>query len=96
MLTAASSNPVLLKARYTPVDKADPEYGQGAIEKNDLPHREISRFVWLIQVPAPGDAKEWQGKLNAAVAPEHGSFVVTAATLEEQQLVDCGEITLQK
>jgi hypothetical protein len=84
---------ILLKAFYMPVKGADPEYGQVAIEKNDLPHREVARFVWLIRVPEPDD---WQARLNAAVDPKHGSFRVTQATDEETRKVESGEITLQK
>ena len=96
MMLVSTHNKVLLKAQYTQVKGSDPEYAQGAIEKHDLPHREITRFVWLIQVPAPADSAEWQDKLNAAVDPGHGTFRVTAATVEEQRLVDSGEITLQR
>lgn len=94
--TIAESDKVLLKAIYTPVKDTDPEYGQVAIEKNELPHREIERFVWLIQVPAPGDPEHWRRELNAAVDRKHGSFRVTAASAEEQQKVESGEITLQQ
>ena len=86
----------LLKARYTPVAGTDPEYGQAAIEKNDLPHREIARFVWLIDVPPPADAADWQRRLNASVAARHGSFRLTEATEEEKRKVRSGEILLQK
>ncbi len=87
---------VLLKARYTQVEGTDPEYGQGAIERNDLRHREITHFVWLILVDAPGDCAEWEEKLNAAVDPRHGSFRVERATEEETRKVESGEITLQR
>jgi len=87
---------ILLKAHYTPIKGSDPEYGQGAIERNELPHREIARFVWLIGVPEPGDLREWQQKLNDAVDPKHGSFRVSAASEEEKRKVESGEITLQK
>jgi len=86
---------VLLKAHYTSMPGADPEYGQGAIERNDLAHREIEHFVWLIQ-PESGDPDEWQRKLNAAVDPTHGSFTVECATAEEEQAVRDGTITLQR
>jgi len=95
-MLAASSETALLKAFYTQVQGTDPEYGQVAIERNDLPHREIEHFVWLIQVPAPGDAAEWQGKLNAAVDPKHGSFRVTHATADEERAVKEGKIVLQR
>jgi hypothetical protein len=92
----ADSDKVLLKAIYTPVKGTDPEYGQVAIEKNELPHREIERFVWLIQVPMPGDSEHWRRALNAAVDRKYGSFSVTTASAEEQQKVESGEITLQQ
>ena len=95
MLTVSSDEKVLLKAQYTQVEGTDAEYGQGAIERNDLPHREIVRFVWLIQVSSPADRHDWERKLNAAVDPKHGSFRVTHASAEEQRKVDSGEITLQ-
>jgi hypothetical protein len=95
MLTVSSNGKVLLNAHYTQVPGSDPEYGQGAIERNDLPHREISHFVWIIQVPAPGDVREWQRRLNAAVDPKHGSFRVVRSTPEEEHQVESGEITLQ-
>src|SRR5712692_2360892 len=82
-----ASEKALLKAFYTPVKGSDPEYGQVAIEKNELPHREIERFVWLIQVPAPADPPDWQRRLNAAVDSKHGSFRVTRATEDEERLV---------
>jgi len=96
MITVLMMTVVLLKAHYTPVKGSDPEYGQGAIEKNELPHREISRNVWLVQVPEPGDPPAWERNLNDAVDRKHGSFRVTPATPEEQRKVDSGEITLQK
>ena len=95
MFAASQDHRVLLKAHYTQVTGSDPEYAQGAIERNDLPHREISRFVWLIQVPGPDDPSEWQRRLNAAVDPKHGSFSVERASAEEQRRVKSGEITLQ-
>ena len=87
---------LLLKALYTPVAGSDPEYAQGAIERNELAHREISHFVWIIEVPEPGDLEEWRRRLNAAVDASHGSFEVVAASDEERRQVECGEITLQK
>ena len=86
---------VLLKARYTSMPDANPEYGQGAIERNDLAHREVEHFVWLIETE-DGDAEAWQRKLNAAVDPKHGSFAVECATPEEEQSVRDGTITLQR
>lgn len=95
-MLAASTDTALLKAFYSRVKGTDPEYGQVAIEKNELPHREIERFVWLIQVPAPGDPADWQRRLNAAVDPKHGSFRVTHASDEEKRRVAEGKIVLQK
>jgi hypothetical protein len=87
---------VLLKARYTAVKDSDPEYAQGAIERNDLRHREIEHFVWLVLVDAPGDPVEWQKKLNASVDGPHGSFVVARASPEEEEQVRSGKIALQR
>ena len=92
----ADSTAPLLKARYTPVPDSDPEYAQGAIERLELPHREIDRFVWLVQVPPPGDIAEWTRRLNEAVEGRHGSFRVDAASAEERRKVESGEIPLQK
>ena len=86
---------VLLKARYTSMPGADPEYGQGAIERNDLAHREIEHFVWIFETE-DGDRDEWQRKLNDAVDPKHGSFTVECATPEEEERVRNGTITLQR
>jgi len=98
ILCMAMSEPsdVLLKARYTAVKGTDPEYGQGAIERNDLPHREIEHFVWLILVEQPGDPAEWRKRLNDAVDPKHGSFTVERATAEEEEAVRSGRITMQR
>jgi hypothetical protein len=87
---------MLLKARYDRVAGTDVEYAQGAIEKNDLAHREIAPSVWLFLVDAPTSAVEWQRKLNAAVDPRHGRFTVEPATAEEERELDTGQITLQK
>ena len=86
---------VLLKAHYTQVPGTDPEYGQGAIERNDLAHREIEHFVWLIETE-DGSPDEWEKKLNASVDPKHGSFSVECATADEEERVRNGTITLQR
>lgn len=86
---------LLLKALYTQVAGTDPEYAQGAIERNELAHREIVRFVWLIEVDG-GDAALWKQRLNAAVDAKHGAFEVVDASEEEKRAVECGEVTLQK
>ena len=95
-MLAASTDTALLKAFYSQVKGSDPEYGQVAIEKNELPHREIERFVWLIQVPGPADPSDWQRRLNAAVDPKYGSFRVTHASEEEKRRVAEGKIILQR
>jgi hypothetical protein len=87
---------VILKALYTPVPDTNPEYAQGAIERNDLAHREIARNVWLIRVPDPGDPNEWQQRLNDAVDAKHGAFHVVHASADEEKKVESGEVTLQK
>jgi hypothetical protein len=87
---------LLLKALYTPVTGTDPEYAQGAIERNDLAHREVVHFAWLIEVPEPGDAAQWRARLNETVDAAHGSFDVVPASEDERRKVECGEITLQR
>lgn len=96
MSDLTASDHELLKALYTATPGSDPEYAQGAIERNELPHREITTFVWLIRVSAPASTSEWNRRLNEAVAPEHGSFRVVEATPEEKRQVESGEITLQQ
>ena len=87
---------VLLKARYIAVEGTDPEYAQGAIERNELRHHPMPHFEWLILVEAPADAAEWRAKLNDAVDPKHGSFVVECASAaEEERAVRSGKITMQ-
>lgn len=98
--TISEAHPVsthlLLKATYRTVEGSDPEYGQGAIEKQDLAHREIVSMVWLVEVTSPADPVEWQRRLNEGVDRRHGSFEVSMPSAEEQRKVDSGEITLQK
>jgi hypothetical protein len=92
----AMHDDVLLKARYIAVEGTDPEYGQGAIERNELRHRPLPHLQWLIFVEAPGDPAEWQAKLNAAVDPKQGSFVVECASEEEEKAVREGKIAMQR
>ena len=84
---------MLLKARYTPAPGRDVEYGQGAIERNDLRHREVAENVWLIEVEE-GDPTTWERRLNEAA--KHGRFTVECATADEEQAVREGRITLQR
>jgi hypothetical protein len=85
---------VLLKAHYTAMPGTDPEYAQGAIERNELAHREIEHFVWVFE--AEGTPEEWEKRLNASVDPKHGSFTVECATADEEERVRNGTIQLQK
>ena len=84
----------VLKARYIAVEGTDPEYGQGAIERNELRHHPLPHLRWLILVE--GSAEEWQTKLNATVDPKHGSFVVECASAEEEEQVRSGKVTMQR
>jgi hypothetical protein len=92
----AMHDDVLLKVRYTAVEGTDIEYGQGAIERNDLRHRPLPNLEWLILVEGPADPAEWQARLNQTVNPKHGSFKVECATAEEENAVREGRITMQK
>jgi len=92
----ALNDSVILEARYTQVPGTDVEYGQGAIERCEVLHREIAPNVWLIAVDPPGDAAEWQARLNANVDPKHGRFAVACATKEEVEAVRSGKIALQR
>jgi hypothetical protein len=84
----------VLKARYIAVEGTDVEYGQGAIERNELLHHPLPKLQWLIL--AEVTPAELQSKLNAAVDPKHGSFVVECASEEEEQAVRSGKIPMQR
>jgi hypothetical protein len=84
----------VLKARYIAVEGTDPEYGQGAIERNEVLHHPLPHLTWLIV--AEGTTEEWQTKLNASVDPKRGSFVVECASEEEEEAVRSGKITMQR
>ena len=84
----------VLKARYIAVEGTDPEYGQGAIERNEVFHHPLPHLMWLIL--AEGSPDEWQAKLNASVDPKHGSFVVECASEEEEKAVRSGKIAMQR
>jgi hypothetical protein len=86
----------VLKARYVAIPETDIEHGQGAIERNELPHFPLDPVVWLIRVPAPGDPAEWQRKLNATVDPSLGSFEVEQPAGDEVRRVESGEIRFQQ
>ena len=87
---------MILKVRYIAVEGTDIEYGQGAIERNELEHSVLGTTTWLIRVAVPGDARAWDAKLNASVDPHHGCFHVEQPTEEELRRVKSGEITFQK
>lgn len=92
----ASAETIVRKALYFPVEGTDVEHGQGAIERNDLPHREVEPNVWFIRVPRPGSCEEWQRRLNASVDRRHGTFQVRELSRAEQERVDRGEIVFQQ
>jgi hypothetical protein len=84
----------VLKARYNAVEGTNPEYGQGAIERNELLHHPLPHLEWLILTDIT--PAELQSKLNAAVDPKHGSFVVECASEEEEKAVRSGKIAMQR
>ncbi|MEA2238125.1 MAG: hypothetical protein QOC81_2849 [Thermoanaerobaculia bacterium] len=94
--TAMTTDDVLLKARYIAVEGTDPEYGQSAIERNELRHHPMPHLEWLILAEGPMDAAELKANLNAAVDPKHGSFVVEAPSADEEEQVRSGRITFQR
>lgn len=96
ILLLAMNETVLLKARYSAVAGTDAEYGQGAIERCEVRHREVEHFVWLILVDAPGDAGTWERRLNDNVDRKHGAFTVEHAAPEEEEAVRSGKIVLQR
>src|SRR3954452_15755318 len=83
----------VLKSRYIAVEGTNPEYGQGAIERNDVLHYPLPHLTWLIL--AEGSPDELPAKLNASVDPKHGSFVVGCASEEEERAVRSGKIAMQ-
>jgi len=84
----------VLKARYIAVEGTDSEYGQGAIERNELLHHPLPDLRWLIV--ADTSPEDLQTKLNDAVDPKHGSFVVACASEEEEAAVRSGKILMQR
>ena len=94
LLALHAPEDTVLKARYIAVQGTDPEYGQGAIERNELLHHPLPHLQWLIL--ADGSAEALQTKLNDAVDPKHGSFVVECASEDEEEAVRSGKITMQR
>jgi hypothetical protein len=84
----------VLKARYIAVEGTDVEYGQGAIERNELLHHPLPHLRWLIV--ADITPAELQTKLNAVVDAKHGSFVVECASEEEERAVRSGKVAMQR
>lgn len=87
---------MLLKVRYIAVEGTDVEYGQGAIERNELEHSVLGPADWLIRVAPPADSLQWNARLDASVDPKHGRFHVERPTDEELRRVESGEITFQQ
>jgi len=96
MSTMANEESCILKAQYIAVEGTDIEHGQGAIERNELPHIPLGPVLWLIRVPQPADPAEWERKLNATVGRELGSFKVELPTAEELRRIEAGEIAFQQ
>ena len=94
LLALHAPEETVLKARYIAVEGTDPEYGQGAIERNELLHHPLPNLRWLIV--ADVSIADLQVKLNDAVDPTHGSFVVECASAEEEEAVRSGQILLQR
>jgi hypothetical protein len=94
--TMANDNLCILKVRYIAVEGTDIEHGQGAIERNELSHFPMEPVVWLIRVPEPGEATEWQRRLNDTVDPSLGSFKVEQPTADDLRRVEAGEIRFQQ
>jgi hypothetical protein len=87
---------VILRVCYSPVEGTDVEYGQGAIERNELAHAPLTDTTWLIRVDEPSDPREWEKRLNASVDAKHGAFAVEPASAEERARADRGEIRFQQ
>lgn len=87
---------MILKAIYLPVEGSDVEYGQGAIERNELSHAPLSDTEWLIRVDSSRDASEWQDRLNRSVDAAHGRFRLETPTPEELDRVARGAIAFQQ
>jgi hypothetical protein len=83
---------LVLKMIFTGQER---ELAQGAIERHELPHREIEPRVWLIAVEE-GTPDEWARRLTAALPRDAGRFEGRAASPGEVEKVRRGEITLQK
>ena len=100
VLFMVSMNPseemVVRKAVYFPVEGTDREHGQGAIERNELPHCEVEPNVWFIRVPAPGSCGEWQARLNRVVDRRYGKFEVRELSEEEHRRIERGEVRFQQ
>ena len=94
LLALHAPEDAVLKARYIAVEGTNPEYGQGAIERNELLHHPLPNLQWLIL--ADISAEDLQERLNDAVDPKHGSFVVECASEEEERAVRSGKVLMQR
>lgn len=90
------SSPSVFVARFHLKPGAEVEYAQGAIERNELRHREIERNVWVFVTEEFVGASEWERRLNSALPPEIGRFEVSEADEELKSRVRSGEIQLQQ
>jgi hypothetical protein len=87
---------IILRVCYTPAAGADVEYGQGAIERNELAHHVLTDVTWLVRVTSPASSEEWQKRLDASVEQRHGRFSVEPASADEQTRAERGEIHFQQ
>lgn len=94
--TMANDDHCILKARYIAMEGTDIEHGQGAIERNELPHFPLEPVCWLIRVPGPGDPAEWERKLNASIDRKLGTFQVEPPSAEDLRRVEAGEVAFQQ
>jgi len=94
LLALHAPEDAVLKVRYIAVEGSNPEYAQGAIERNELLHHPLPHLQWL--VVSDSSAEDLQSRLNDAVDPQHGSFVVECANDEEEEAVRSGKVTMQR
>ena len=93
---ASVNPPSVLEARFIPVAGANLEYAQGAVERCEALHRPLSDTLWVIVDAQRATAQDWERRLNEAVMPGVGRFVVIDAGPELRRRVAAGEIELQR
>jgi hypothetical protein len=97
MLASPEEEPTrILKVVYVARPGIDVEYGQGAIERNELLHAVLAATEWLIRVSPDDDARVWEERLNRSVDPAHGRFRVGPPSAEELRRVAEGEFRFQR